>query len=133
MRLGRLLCHWPRRGERLCRGGEVVSQSCRAELRHGPKQSGPLLRRWQRRGERLYRGGEVVSQICRTELRHGSIQPGRLLSPWLWRGQGLCRGLQVVFAGGWAGQWECKEKHGRSRESVEPGARFRGTKTRSQC
>src|SRR6267378_4931770 len=44
------------------RGGEVVSQSRRAELRPGSIQFGPLLRAWQRSGGGSGGGGEMVSQ-----------------------------------------------------------------------
>ena len=49
------------------RGGEVVSQSRRAELRPGSIQFGPLLRAWQRSGGESGGGGEMVSQSRRTE------------------------------------------------------------------
>jgi Sel1 repeat len=81
------------------RGGEVVSQSRRAELRPGSIQFGPLLRAWQRSGGESGGGGEMVSQSRRTELRRRSIQFGHVLRRGRPGDGGLGRGLQVAVAG----------------------------------
>ena len=88
----------PLRG-RTGRGGEVVSQSRRAELRPGSIQFGPLLRAWRTAWRRIG-----------WRRRNGIAKPPNRMTPTLntiWasatngptRGGGLGRGLQVAVAG----------------------------------
>ena len=79
--LGVCYVQWPRRGEGLGGSGEVVSQSCRAELRHGSIQSGPLLRNGEGVAKDYAEAVKWYRKAAEQNLRRGSIQSGRLLLP----------------------------------------------------